>query len=288
MEITLADQRALVLEEQLSIDQAEGRAWSSKLDAFGRVVKVTRLVQRPKDEDFELVYKEHRYQPFWHVACRALYIYERRREYPLALSGLEVESVTIEGKEYPAAEGRLTLTGLEHCREEPHKEVYVEGLTNEANPALSAYLRYPTTEIPMEELDEFAPPGTIVVPPQARASAVVHEVLTGMIKSVQADRILEDSVDVERVDLYYRPVYAFQYRWLSKDREAVLEYDALTGRLEAGGKTFQQYVGKLLDPDFLFDVGIDTVDLLVPGGGIAVKLARKGIDAARSRSRKNS
>jgi hypothetical protein len=288
MEITLADQRALVLTEQLSIDQAEGRAWSKKIDAFGRMVKMTRFVQRPKDEDFELIYKEHRYQPFWHIACRARYIYERRREYPLPLSGPEVETVSIEGKDYQAVEGRLTLTGLEHCREEPHKEAYVEGLSNVVNPALASYLKYEATEIPMEELDEFAPEGVIAVPPQSRASAVVHEVLTGMIKSVQADRILEDSVEVERVDLYYRPVYAFQYRWLSKEREAVLEYDALTGQLEAGGKTFQQYMGKILDPEFLFDVGVDTVDLLVPGGGIAVKLARKGIDAARSRGKRDT
>jgi hypothetical protein len=51
----------------------------------------------------------------------------------------------------------------------------------------------------------------------------------------------------------------------------------------SGGKMFQQYVGKLLDPEFLFDVGLDTVDLLVPGGGLAVKLARKGIEAARKK-----
>jgi hypothetical protein len=52
-----------------------------------------------------------------------------------------------------------------------------------------------------------------------------------------------------------------------------------------GGKTFQQYVGKLLEPEFLFDVGLDTVDLLVPGGGIAVKLARKGIEAAKDKKK---
>lgn len=227
-----------------------------------------------------------KYQPFWHIACRAHYHYERRREYPLALSGPEVESVNIEGKDYQAVEGRITLTGLEHCRETPSQEVFVDGLSNVANPSLAEYLKFSATEIPTDELDEFAPEGTIVVPPQSRASAVVHEVLTGMIKSVQADRILEDRVEVERVDLYYRPVYAFQYRWISKGKLAVIEYDALTGQIEAGGKTFQQYVGKILDPDFLLDVGIDTVDLLVPGGGIAVKLAKKGIDVARSRSKK--
>jgi hypothetical protein len=32
---------------------------------------------------------------------------------------------------------------------------------------------------------------------------------------------------------------------------------------------------------------VDAVDLLVPGGGIAIKVAKKGFDVARSRSRKD-
>ena len=77
-----------------------------------------------------------------------------------------------------------------------------------------------------DDLDDFKPEDAIVVPPQARATAVVRDILIGMIKSVQADRIIEDSIGVERVDLYYRPVYAFQYRWKSKDKETIIEYDA--------------------------------------------------------------
>jgi hypothetical protein len=126
------------------------------------------------------------------------------------------------------------------------------------------------------------------VPPQARASAIVREVLAGMIKSVQADRILEEQINVERVDLYYRPVYAFQYRWLPKEKEGIMECDALTGKLGVGSSTFQRYLGKVLDAEFLFDVGVDAVDLLVPGGGIAIKVAKKGFDVARSRSKKDS
>ena len=288
MEFNLADERALLLQDQLSMDQAEGRAWSKKSDAFGRISKMTSLLKRPADDDFELVYKEHRYQPFWHVVCTARYVYERSRTYPLTVSGPEVKSVTIEGMEYQTIDGTITLTGLEHCREELRQEVFVDGFSNERNADLAEYLQFSATEIPTDDLDEFSPEGAVVLPPQARASAIVRDVLIGMIKSVQADRILEDRVDVERVDLYYRPVYAFQYRWISKDREAILEYDALTGQLQAGGKTFQQYVGKILDPEFLFDVGIDTIDLLVPGGGIAIKLAKKGIDVARSRSKKDT
>ena len=286
MQITVADERALLLEEQISMEQAEGRAWSKKGDAFGTITKMTRLIQQAKDDEYELAYKEHRYQPFWHVVCTAHYIYDRTSPYSVATSGPEVESVTIEGTEYTADGGSITITGLDHCVEEEHQERFVEGMTGETTPDLADYLKLPATTIAEEALDSFAPEGTIVVPPQARASAIVREMLAGMIKSFQADRIVEEKVEVERVDLYYRPVYAFQYRWLSKEKEAIMECDALTGELRAGGKTFQQYLGKVIDAEFLFDVGVDAVDLLVPGGGIAIKVARKGLDVARSRGKK--
>ena len=286
MQITVADERALLLEEQISMEQAEGRAWSKKGDAFGTITKMTRLIQQAKDDEYELAYKEHRYQPFWHVVCTAHYIYDRTSPYSVATSGPEVESVTIEGTEYTADGGSITITGLDHCVEEEHQERFVEGMTGETTPDLADYLKFPATTIAEEALDSFAPEGTIVVPPQARASAIVREMLAGMIRSVQADRIVEERVEVEHVDLYYRPVYAFRYRWLPKEKEAIMECDALTGELRAGGKTFQQYLGKVIDAEFLFDVGVDAVDLLVPGGGIAIKVARKGLDAARSRGKK--
>ncbi|MHB0857800.1 MAG: hypothetical protein ACYC5M_09540 [Anaerolineae bacterium] len=284
MEISVADERALLLKEQLSLDQAEGRAWSHKAEAFGTLVRVTSLLQRPKDSDFQLLYKEFRYQPFWHIVCHAVYRYTRRRQFPFD-SGPEVFSLTIDGKDYATEDGRLSLSGVEHCREDARQELYVEGITGERVPALANYLQYAATEIPRDDLDEFAPSGTIVVPPQARASGIVREVLAGMIKNVQADQILEETVQVERVDLYYRPVYAFQYRWVPRDKEAIVEYDGLTGDLQSGGKTFKQYMGKVLDPEFLFDVGAEAADLMLPGGGLAVMLARKGLDAARNRGK---
>ncbi len=282
MEINLTEERAFILQPQLSVDQAEGRAWAHKVDAFGTMAKMGSLLQRPKDEDFKLVYKEQRYEPFWHIVCDARYVYERRGDYPLAFNDAVVKSVTIDGVEYQVCNGKIMLTGLEHCREELHADVFFDGLTSTRASNLADYLKYAAVEIPGDDLDDFSAGDSVVVPPAARASAVVHEVLIEMIKSVKAERILEDRIDVRQIDLYYRPVYAFQYRWLSKGKETIMEYDGLTGQWQAGGKTFQQYMGKILDPDFLFDVGAETVDLLVPGGGLAIKLAKKGLDVARA------
>jgi hypothetical protein len=284
VDITLADERAFVLKEQLSLEQAEGRAWEKKVDAFGRMVKMASFLQRPKDSDFELLYKEHRYEPFWHIACRASYRYERRKEIPIPFSGNEVHSISLDEKQYDVQNGRILLTVTEHCREEPEETRFIDGYTNQPNETFSRYLNYAANEVPPEHLEELGNQGAIIVPPQARASAIVRDVLLGVLKSIQADTILEDAVEITNVDLYYRPVYAFQYRWLSKAKEAIVEFDGVTGEYHTDGKTFQKYMGKLLDTEFLFDVGIDAIDLFVPGGGLAVKLARKGLNVARKRN----
>ena len=109
----------------------------------------------------------------------------------------------------------------------------------------------------------------------------MRDSLSKMIKGIQADTILEESVEVTCVDLYYHPIYAYQYRWKSKAKEAILEIDALTGSVSIGNRTFNEYLGKVLDQSFLFDIGADAVGIIVPGGSVAVKLAKKYIDKRR-------
>ena len=59
----------------------------------------------------------------------------------------------------------------------------------------------------------------------------------------------------------------------------------LTGDLRAEGQVFREYMGKLFDPALLFDIGADTASLLIPGGGLGLKVAKWTIGAAaRARS----
>jgi hypothetical protein len=54
----------------------------------------------------------------------------------------------------------------------------------------------------------------------------------------------------------------------------VAEFDGLTGEMRTGGKTLRQQIGAVFTPEVLFDVGVDAGGLLVPGGGIAIKVDR--------------
>ena len=57
----------------------------------------------------------------------------------------------------------------------------------------------------------------------------------------------------------------------------MVELDAVSGQLRPG-QALVARVSKMVNRDALFDIGADTVGLLVPGGSIAVKVAKMAID----------
>jgi hypothetical protein len=277
MEVTVADQRILIYKPQISKEEAKEKAWEKKIDSFGAINIIGSFLNRPKDEDFDLVYEEHRYEPFWHVIAKAKYVYDRNVSYEVAVSGREVTGVLSFEKDFEVTNGHIHLPVLEHCTQEEEDEVLVDAVSGKNNPGLKKYLSLSPKEV-KKDIQREVPKDTILVPPQTRISAIMRDSLAKMIKGIQADKILEETVRVECVDLYYRPVYAFKYFWKGKNKEAIVEVDGLTGEVGTGIRTFNEYIGKILDQNFLFDLGADAAGMLIPGGSIAVKIAKKYID----------
>lgn len=122
-----------------------------------------------------------------------------------------------------------------------------------------------------------------MVPPEQRASFVVRQLLTGMRKPVQADSVTEESITFEQTDLYYRPWWPFEFHWKLKDKRGVVELDAVTCEMR-NSQALMARLSRTVTRDSLFDIGADTVGLLVPGGSIAVKVEKMAIDANQQRS----
>lgn len=279
MNVELADERLLVIQDRFSMDHAEGRASTKRIEAFGTLARVTGFLNKPRDDDFELVYRERRLQPFWRLICTGVYDYERMRRYVVKVAP-EVRSVRIVDQAPPVANGEFALEGLETCREELRRETFYDGLSKTANPLLEAYLKYDAAAVTPDALKAVSDDGTIVVPPLAKASELVRDSLGGVIAKIEADTVLEEQIRIEAVDLFYRPVYAFRYRWQGK--EAVVEFDGLTGEVRTGGATFEQYLGKVLEPSFLLNVGVEAAALFIPGARLAEIVVSKGLSLARS------
>ncbi|HYD35615.1 MAG TPA: hypothetical protein VD999_06105 [Vitreimonas sp.] len=279
MEIAVVTERILTFKDDVTATQAEELANQHKIGAFGTFNQVTSLWNKPKDDDFELIYQEHRFQPFWHVKGTAKYVYDRKAQHAWPVAATEVQSLTLCGSEYEVKNGKINVEVLEHCQQQETKEIFVDGLSGKHHSHLSKYFEFKSSVVEKEELEKLAQK-SIIVPPQTRASALVRDTASSMIRSIQADHIFEEKVELEHVDLYYRPLYLFKYKWLSKNKEAGIEVDALTGEVTYSDKMFSQLTGKVLDYDFLFDIGGDVAGTFIPGGNIAVKLTKKYIDVA--------
>ena len=277
MEIVLADQHIYVLNDRLTPDDIRQRAMDRRTGAFGS--GIGNLLQRPKADDIELVNSQHRLEPFWHVGGRAVYVYDRARDYTVPASGAEVREVTVNGTIHPvkaaAGRGAFVLPTIEHCRDEFREEIYVDGVSGSPVTEATALLGGQKQEV--TDLGKAAEDATIVVPPTQHASSLVRQLLASMLKPVQADTVTEESMTLEHIDLYYRPWWAFEFHWKPKDKRGVVEIDAVTGQMRQG-QALMPKLQRMVSRDVLFDIGADTVGLLVPGGGIAVKVARLAID----------
>lgn len=275
MQVELAEERIFRMTDRFSLEHAEGRAWSKRIEAFGALARVTGLFAQPKDEEFAVVYRERRLQPFWRVTVSTATAYERTRTYLVKVPP-EVREVTIGETLLSAGSGQIQVVGLESCREETRRETLIDGLSKQVAPTLAAYLQHDAIETNADALAAATAEGMVIVPPQAKASMVVRDVIASAIGKIDADRVTEELVRVEAVDLYYRPVHAFRYR--RGDKEAVVEFDAITGETKVGGATFEQYLGKALEPKFLLDVGAETLNFVIPGANLAKLMIVKGLE----------
>ena len=275
MNVELAEERILLLPDKLGAQQSEGRAWSKRTDAFGAFAKLGGFLNKPKDEDYEVVYRELRLQPFWRLSASSTYVYERQRQHKLKV-GVEVEAISLGDQKYPAANREVAITVTECCNESTQRDWLFDGITKKVEPALKSYVSLDATPVTTEELNEKAKAGAIIVPPQAKASMLTRDVISQAIRKIEADRILEEKMQIDAIDLYYRPVYAVRYKWQGK--EAVVEVDAVTGETKTGGTTFEAYVGKLVDRDFLLDAGAEALNTFIPGVNLAKIIVVKGLN----------
>jgi hypothetical protein len=279
MDIYLATEHAYHFIPQFNVEVARDRVEQKKVNLIAGTLGS--LFSRAKPEDLQLATVENRVEPFWLLEASSRTVYDRARTYTIPAGGSEVRSVTVMGTDFPVVpqpkgDNAFTLTGVEHCVQELKSRQTFDGITG-SKVDLLKYAGAAKTEI--ADLTTFAPEGVLVVPPQVKANAVVRQVTAEVVQPVQnVQTIHEERVDIETVDLNFRPIYAFEYEWAAKNKRVVIEFDPLTGEIRSGGKRWSDQIKSMVTRDLIFDITADAFGTLVPGGSIAVKLVKAVVD----------
>jgi len=187
----------------------------AELSRLQRVERRALLALKGRFQLDNLLVFNRKFFPSWE---RRFLVYERRRDYVVVASAPEVREVTIESTTYPVAESGQTarsfsFSATEHCREEIAHTLDADARTGAKVADAVVVLSGPRQEV--ADPASLAVDETIVVPPEHRASFVVRQLLSEMLKPVQADRVLEESLTLETIDLCYRPIWAFEFHWQS-------------------------------------------------------------------------
>jgi hypothetical protein len=281
MEITVSDQKVFLIEPQVPFESAREKAWDQKMAAFG---SLSRLLLRPKADEIKVASIEKRFEPLWHVKAHKRIVFDRGREYRVPVGDGTVKGVTVAGTDYAAADGpprHFIVRGMEHCEDDVRLERLIDGLSGAEvqAPEVVAASRDEITD-----LSTFAPADAFVVPPEVKASTVVQRVVTQLMTPYEADQVFEEDIEIEELHMLYHPVYAFEYVWEARGKKAVVEFDAVTGKVNTGGRAFQQQMRRIFNREVLFDVGGEVVNLVVPGGAIALKIGKAVVDRQKKKT----
>ena len=277
MDIYLAEESAFHHIPQVTVEVALDRLEQKKVQLVSGTLGA--LFSRAKPEDIQLVSMENRLEAYWQISVHLHTVYERKKTYTISLSGPEIDHVTLLGQDLPVTSetkggASLSIKGVEHCIEDNRHDFTFDG--DGAEKDMSKYNSFPKTEV--VDFANFAPEGVLVIPPKALASTVVRSILSKVIKPVDAQVIHEERIDIEKLEINFRPVYAMEYHWEAKNKKVVLEYDALTGDFDSHGEKLGGQVKEILSADLIFDISSVAAGALVPGGGTVVKLAKAVYD----------
>jgi hypothetical protein len=270
MQINLGETSIIQILPSLSEQEIQNRISDQRMDAFGIGA---RLMQRPRPSEILIAKSQKRYEPFWYGVAHAVYRYDRHSTQHVPVAP-EVASVTLFEQEVPVKGERIrafSVDVVEHCVDDFRRYLMLDAETGEERD-YSRYMNFKTA--PVEDLEALQADDALVIYPEIKSSFVAGKLVQSSIKTVQADKIEEERIDLEYLVLYYRPVYAYEYHWTTKDKRVVVEFDPLMNIFRTEGGQFKQQLRKVLANDTLFDIGADAIGTVVPGANLAVKLGR--------------
>lgn len=263
--LSIAEKNILAFFPTLSMAEALKKAEENKhrcLSFFSRII------YRPKDEEIRLSGSTAQYLPFWQIEFAANVEYVREKPLKLDLDK-SVTEIKIGDQYFKVKDGNLKLKIDEKCSVSQQQTSCIDAITGEQidpGEMLSAGSKT------LNNISELISNDFEVIPPRLRASIPVRNMIHGLMQPLKAIEILSQTLNIQKLNLCFRPVYTFEYLWENRKQSVSFCIDGVTGRIYEGNSIIQGDESRISEAS-LFDIGADAIGLVVPGGDIAAKIA---------------
>jgi hypothetical protein len=273
--------KVYIFEPVYDISAATEQANKKKLDAFGMMAKFN-ILNKPKDEAVHAGRSELRYEPFWFIDSNRKVDYKLLLERKLEVDDEYATSILIDGKTYEIFEDSKksfvsndkrysTLNVQYNCNREIKYKTYIDGLGRNIKSENYEKL-FKNSNYKFKEVEDLTNIDNIINPTFSFSSAIEEMKNSLLREKIISHEILTDDAIVDKIYLYFRPVYAFEFIWSNENKVGIIEIDGLNGEISEKGVWLKERVSKVMTRDMFFDIGGEIANGMVPGSGVVVKM----------------
>ena len=273
--------KVYIFEPVYDISAATEQANKKKLDAFGMMAKFN-ILNKPKDEAVHAGRSELRYEPFWFIDSNRKIDYKLLLERKLEVDDEYANSILIDGKTYEIFEDSKksfvsndkrysTLNVQYNCNREIKYKTYIDGLGRNIKSENYEKL-FKNSNYKFKEVEDLTNIDNIINPTFSFSSAIEEMKNSLLREKIISHEILTDDAIVDKIYLYFRPVYAFEFIWSNENKVGIIEIDGLNGEISEKGVWLKDRVSKVMTRDMFFDIGGEIANGMVPGSGVVVKM----------------
>lgn len=257
-----------VFQDVFNESAARAQAEEKKTSSFGAMAML-KVWDRPKEQDIVLTGTEKRYEPFWHIKATRRALYRKKAKYPIRPVDANTVSINLLGQDFQTQAGHpIEVVGVEHCEAVKHLAEYFDGMRRDGGDLSLAEI---VSKFTAETIADSDQPNFVA--PELTAASLLQKVRATLMTAIEADEVLDDTLSVESLTLFYRPVFAFEFGW--RDKKGAVEIDGLTGKTNRAGSLMGGMVRRLATREALFDIGGEVAGMVVPGGKVAVMMLEK-------------
>ena len=273
--------KVYIFEPVYDISAATEQANKKKLDAFGMMAKFN-ILNKPKDEAVHAARSELRYEPFWFIDSNRKVDYKLLLERKLDVDDEYATSILIDGKDYEIFEDSKksfvsndkrysTLNVQYNCNREIKYKTYIDGLGRNIKSENYEKL-FKNSNYKFKEVEDLTNIDNIINPTFSFSSAIEEMKNSLLREKIISHEILTDDAIADKIYLFFKPVYAFEFIWSNENKVGIIEIDGLNGEISEKGVWLKDRVSKVMTRDMFFDIGGEIANGMVPGGGVVVKM----------------